>query len=121
MPLNAAGVSVATSARIASAGSTNATLVKAGPTQAYKITVYNNAAYAVFLKLFNKATAPTVGTDVPVAVIGVPATATGASVTCDIDGLNFQLGLAYCITKLIADSDVTAVLANDLQGFLQYQ
>lgn len=121
MPVTPTGVGIGTLARIAALGTTNATSVKATPGQVYKGQLYNNAAYAVFLKFYNKASAPTVGTDIPVIVVGVPATATGAAVSFDLDGFNFSLGIAYAITKLIADSDTTVVVANDLQGGFQYQ
>lgn len=106
--------------RIAAAASTNATIVKAGPSKVYKAVLYNNAAYAVFLKIYSKATAPTVGTDVPVLTLGVPATATGAFIQVDLDGLDLPLGFAYAITKLVADSDTTVVVANDLVGTVAF-
>lgn len=121
MPVYPGGAPIANAARIAAAASTNSTLVKGTPGQVYGITLYNNAAYAVFLKLYDKATAPTVGTDVPKLTIGVPATATGGSVQIDLSGLGFTLGIGYGITKLIADNDTTVVVANDLQGSLQFQ
>lgn len=121
MPANPSAYSPSSVARIAALASVNNTLIKTGPTQVYKINIYNNAAYAVFLKLFNKATVPAAGTDTPVLIIGIPATATGASVVVDLDGINFPLGLGYAITKLIADSDTTVVVTNDIQGHIQYQ
>jgi hypothetical protein len=63
----------ATRSRINAAASTNATSLKASAGQAYSIDVFNVAAYPVYLKLYNKASAPTVGTDTPIATIPVPA------------------------------------------------
>lgn len=117
---NSSGYISSQASRIAAAASTNATSVKATPGKVYKIALYNNAAYAVFLKLYNKASAPTVGTDVPLVTVGVPATATGASIQIDLDGMDFGLGIAYAITKLVADSDTTVVVANDLIGTMQW-
>lgn len=119
MPISGGFIS-GTPARIAAAASTNATSVKATPGKVYNITLYNNAAYAVFLKLYNKASAPTVGTDVPVLTVGVPATATGGSRDINLDGMDFSLGIAYAITKLVADNDTTVVVANDLVGAIQW-
>lgn len=104
----------ATASRINAAASTNATSLKASAGQLYTIDVYNAAAYAVFLKLYNKASAPTVGTDTPVMTIPVSAGG-GYSKTWPM-GLPFATGIAYAITKLQADSDTTVVVAGDLTG-----
>jgi hypothetical protein len=106
-------------ARIASAASTNATSVKPAPGTLYGIHVHNTSAAAKFLKLYNKASAPTVGTDTPVLTVPI-----AAGVSRDINfgdiGLAFSLGIAYAITNLVADSDTTVVAANDVVGGLQY-
>lgn len=103
-----------TASRINAAASTNATSLKASAGQIYTIDVFNVAAYNVFLKLYNKASAPTVGTDTPVMTIPVPAGG-GFSKTWPM-GFPFATGIAYAITKLQADSDTTAVAALDLTG-----
>lgn len=105
-------------ARVSAAATTNATSVKAAAGQIYGIELANNAAYAVFLKLFNKASAPTLGTDTPVRTIQIPAGG-----RCDISrplGMAFSTGIAYAITKLLADNDTTAVAAGDLVGNIDY-
>lgn len=109
----------ATLSRITSAASTNATSVKASAAHLYGLNVSNTAAYDVFLKFYNKASAPTVGTDTPVFTCRVKA---GADRDIDFGGLGvaFGTGLAYSITKLVADSDTTAVVAGDLIGQLYY-
>lgn len=104
----------ATASRINAAASTNATSLKASAGQLYTIDVFNAAAYNVFLKLYNKASAPTVGTDTPVMTIPVQAGG-GYSKTWPM-GLPFATGIAYAITKLQADSDTTVVVAGDLTG-----
>jgi hypothetical protein len=68
----------------------------------------------VFLKLYNKASAPTVGTDTPVFTIPLKA-GTGYSKSF-LYGRNFATGIAYGITKLQADSDTTALAAGDVTG-----
>jgi hypothetical protein len=103
-----------TASRVNAAGSTNATSLKATIGNVYEIDVFNVAAYDVFLKLYNKASAPTVGTDTPVFTIPVKA-GTGFSRSFQY-GRNFATGIAYAITKLQADSDTTAVVAGDLTG-----
>jgi hypothetical protein len=108
--------------RTLAAASTNATSVKASAGQVYGWYLYNAAAYPVFLKLYNKASAPTVGTDTPFMTLAVPATATGSGANVEItNGIPFGTGIAFAITKLVADSDTTAVVANDLVVNLFYK
>jgi hypothetical protein len=105
-------------AKIIAAASTNATSIKASAGQIFGIELANNAAYAVFLKLYNKASAPTVGTDTPVRTIQIPAGG-----RCEINrplGFAFSTGIAYAITKLVADADTTVVVADDLVGSIDY-
>jgi hypothetical protein len=93
------------------AGSTNATSLKASAGQIYEACFNSNAAYPIFLKFYNKASAPTVGTDTPVKILeaqaGVPACMRTE------EGFTFGTGIAWAATKGIADSDATAVLASD--------
>src|SRR5690242_4134795 len=49
-----------------SAATTNATNIKASAGQVYGYDIYNNNAAVRFVKFYNKATAPTVGTDTPI-------------------------------------------------------
>jgi hypothetical protein len=103
-----------TASRVVAAASTNATSLKASAGNIFEIDVFNVAAYDVFLKLYNKASAPTVGTDTPVFTIPLKA-GTGYSKSF-LYGRNFATGIAYAITKLQADSDTTVVVAGDLTG-----
>lgn len=113
-PVVSATANGGTPSRIVAAASTNATLLKASAGQIYKISVFNTALYNVFLKLYNKASAPTVGTDTPVMTIPIQAGG-GYSDTWSM-GLPFSTGIAYAITKLQADTDTTVVVAGDLTG-----
>jgi hypothetical protein len=61
------------STRVVSAASTNATLVKPSAGALFGWLFYNTAAYDVFVKFYDKATAPVVGTDVPVLTVKVKA------------------------------------------------
>jgi hypothetical protein len=107
-----------TSSRVNAAASTNATSLKASAGAAVDIDVFNVAAYSVFLKFYNKASAPTVGTDTPVWTIPIPA-ATGFARTLPF-GKWFTTGIAYAITKLQPDSDATVVAAGDLTGSIDW-
>ena len=105
-------------ARIASAATTNATSVKASAGGVYHIVAANMATSARFLKLYDKASAPTVGTDTPIATIYLPANG-GFAELFDIP-MGFTTGIAYAITALVADTDTTAVALNDIHGFILY-
>lgn len=86
-----------------SAASTNALLVITGAKRLYKYDAYNTNAATAFLKFYNKATAPTCGTDVPVRVVPLVQ---NIQVDTDIfQGLAFPLGIGTCITAGIADAD----------------
>ena len=97
--------------RTKSAASTNATSLCATPSQMVSLTACNTAAYAVFVKFYDKALAPTVGTDVPIATIAIPAT---SSVSLTHLSWWFTLGLAFALTKNAPDTDTTALVAGDL-------
>lgn len=107
-----------TYSRVNSAATTNATSLKASAGQIIGLDVFNVAAYMVFLKLYNKASAPTVGTDVPVWTI--PIAAGGGFSLDESVGEYFSTGIAYAITKLQADSDTTAVAAGDVTGRVKW-
>lgn len=92
-----------TPVKYASAATNNATLVKAGRVTLGSVSVANSVATVYYLKLYDKVTAPTCGTDTPRAVIQVPASAP-ASVPVGA-GINFNAGLGFCLVAGIADSD----------------
>lgn len=105
-----------------SAASTNATSVKASAGQVYGIEVFNTNAAARFLKLYNKASAPTVGTDTPVKVLTIPGNAAGAGMVISFDkGLAFGTGIAFALTTGVANSDTGAVAANELVVNIDYK
>lgn len=95
---------------LVSAGSTNATIVKASAGLLVGVRVFNNAAYPIYVKFHNTSGAPTPGAGV-VKTIGVQA---GTQRDVLIPGGHyFSTGIGMSIVKGIADADVTAVLAND--------
>jgi hypothetical protein len=110
-----------TPARLISAASTNATSVKASAGQLGFIFAVNLNAAVRYLKLYNKASAPTVGTDTPIATLPIPASTTGAGFVLPIPGgVNFSTGIAYAVTTGVADSDTAAVAANEILLFMGY-
>jgi hypothetical protein len=93
------------------AASTNATSLKASAGQVYSFCLNNNTTYPIFLKLYNKASAPTVGTDTPVNVLEAQAGVPICKFT--EQGFAFATGIAWATTKLATDADTTAVALND--------
>ena len=79
--------------------------------------VFNNAAYPVYVKFFNKATAPTPGSDTPIETVGVQA---GTARDYVVRTVTYTTGLGIAITKGMADADNTAVLLNDAVVDVEY-
>jgi hypothetical protein len=90
------------------AATTNAQSVKATAANLFELSVFNPTAAAMYLKFYSKATAPTVGTDVPVLTVPVPA---GALVVYEFGALGkrINVGLALAVTGAAADADTTVV------------
>ena len=80
-----------------------------------------NETTVSYLKIYDKATAPTVGTDVPVLTIPVPTHTQGAGIVIPIpNGVTFSNGIAIAVTGGVADSDTTAVGADEVVINLTY-
>jgi hypothetical protein len=114
-PATSGGLSMS---KTVSAATTNATSVKASAGQVYAIQVFNSNAAARYLKLYNKASAPTVGTDTPVKVFMIP-TGGGAIPLWD-KGLAFSTGIAFATTTGAADNDTGAVAAAEIIVNIDY-
>lgn len=98
--------------RLLSAASTNATSVRTTRCHLHGWYLFNTNAAVRYLKIYDKASAPTVGTDTPVMTIPIPA-GSGANVNM-ANGIHFENGLAYAITTGVADADTAAVAANEV-------
>ena len=105
-----------------SAATTNGALVLTGTSGLHAFYATNIGNSAAFVKLYNKATAPTVGTDVPAMIIPVPALHSGipgvANLAIGHNGFRFALGLGIAITGGEADNDTTAVTAGQVKVML---
>lgn len=102
-----------------SANTTNAQSIKASAGQVYGYDFGNNGAADAYVKLYNKASAPTVGTDTPYRTIYVPK---GARVSYhSVVGMALGTGIAIAITGAMADSDTTAVAANQVSIAVEYK
>lgn len=98
-----------------SAASTNATSVKATAGQLYWLHVVNLNAAARYLKLYNKTSSPTVGTDTPIHTFAIPGNTAGAGFALNFAvPITFSSGIALAITTGVADSDTGAVAANEI-------
>jgi hypothetical protein len=105
----------ATPYKLVSAASTNATSLKNGAGQIYSIVAMNINAAVRYLKLYNKASAPTVGTDTPVQVYAIPGATTGGGFSINIPvGMEFTTGISFALTTGITDADTGAVAASEI-------
>jgi hypothetical protein len=88
--------------------------LKASAGTVYGIQLGSISANPAYLKLYNKATAPTCGTDTPVKRLIIPANSTpGAGSNISFSGgVSFTNGIGYCVTTGITDADTTAPAAN---------
>lgn len=111
---NSGTLTAGTTYNLVSAATTNAAVVKASAGSLYELTISNTTATPAYVKFYNKATAPTVGTDVPVLTIPVPATAANAG-TIDIQfgvvGKRFATGIGIAVTGAVTAVDTTATVA----------
>lgn len=102
----------ATSRIISAAATTNATSAKAANGTLRRVIGYNASGSARYLKFYNKASAPTVGTDTPRMTIYLPPSTAFAF---DLDDY-FSTGIAYALTTGSADADTGALTAADVLG-----
>lgn len=102
-----------------SLATTNATVVKATAGTIWSLVVSNVNAAKRYLKLYNKATAPVVGTDVPVLVVPLPAEEV-VSINLGSNGMRLGTGIGIALTTGAADSDTSAVGANEVKVAIAY-
>ena len=99
-----------TTYNVVTTASTNSAVVKATAGMLYEITISNPTATAAYVKLYNKATAPTVGTDVPVFTQAVAAGATVALSFGQV-GKRFATGIGIACTAAAAATDTGVSVA----------
>lgn len=105
-----------TPGKLISASGTNGTSIKASAGTLGYITASNINASPRYLKVYNKASTPTVGTDVPVHTFLIPGNTAGAGTNIPLppQGIALGTGIAIAITGGVADNDSTSVAANDI-------
>lgn len=104
--------------KLLTASGTNAAAVKASAGRVYGWQFSNTTASYKYVKLYNLAVAPTVGTSVPVETLAIPPN--GAIQYDSAIGIHHATGIAIAVTGGAADTDATAVAANDVIGGLYY-
>jgi hypothetical protein len=87
-------------------------IIKAAKGQIFDLHICNQAASARFVKLYDKATAPT-SADTPIRTYSIPASTTVALPVTEA-GIEFLIGISIRGTTLLADNDNTAPTANDI-------
>ena len=106
----------ATPIRITAAASSG--LISSGTHRVLGWNLLNTNAAVRYFHLYNKATAPTVGTDTPIATIPIGI---GQTVNFMIDvGFYFSLGVGYAVTTDDIALPATAGAAGDIVGTIHY-
>jgi hypothetical protein len=102
-----------------SAATTNGALILTGTSNVSSLYATNEGASVAYVKLYNKASAPTVGTDIPEMILPVPAAVGGvpgvANPNIGFHGLRFALGLGIAITRNAVHTDTTAIGAGEVK------
>lgn len=101
-----------------SAATTNAISLKTTAGSLLSLVLTNTSATTKYFKLYNKTSAPTVGTDIPTITLVIPAS--GNIIHNFGFGLRFPAGIAYAITGAMPNSDTTAVAAGDVKVHIGY-
>lgn len=79
---------------------------------------YNNSVNTIYVKLYNKATAPVLASDTPKMTIPIPA---GSAANIEFtNGIEFDTGIGWATTTGVADDDTGAPAGNDLIANLLY-
>ena len=98
----------------------NATAVKGSPAKLTILNIVNGAATLRYFKIYNKASAPTVGTDTPLITITLPTGSSSFTLPAFI-GIDFSIGLSFACTLGVADSDTTPfTVVGEVTAMLAY-
>ena len=114
-------VGKSTGYKLISTASVNANVVYGGVTLIPLISAIGLTSTVKYLKIYNTATTPDVGIDVPILTIPVPANTQGAGIVIPFSiPLNLEIGLGIAITENASDDDATPVGAGDVIVNLSY-
>lgn len=98
----------------------DAALVKASAGQLGWLVVTNNNASACYLKFYNSASAPTLGSGTPILRFMVPGNTNGFTVNLGA-GAEFTTGISFGIVTGLIDSSGTSTAANEVLVNLGYK
>jgi hypothetical protein len=102
------------------AGATNVVSVKASAGNINSLSVSNrHASNDLYFKLYNSASAPTLGGGTPVQVWRVRPN-TDRDIDLGVFGIRCSTGIAYALTSDLADNGVTNIQANDALVAMSY-
>ena len=94
--------------------------IKGSAGQVYGWYIVNTHATAWrYVKLYNKATGPTVGSDTPLITFGIPPA--GGANEMSTHGIVFDTGIGWAATTGVADNDTGAPGANEVVATLFYK
>lgn len=112
-PFLSSASTVATAYALTTAATTNLVSIKISRAFLAELTIFNSSAATIYVKFYNKASAPTLASDVPLFVIPIAA---GAFFTQSFGpvGKMFSTGLAMAITAAVGNTDTTAIAAGVL-------
>lgn len=94
-------------------------LIATGPKMLFGYYLSNKSSSPIHVKFYNKATAPEVGTDIPVLTLAIPAAS--AANQEFLGGIPFALGLGIGCTTGPTDDAVGGTTANDLIANVMYK
>lgn len=103
-----------TTYNLVTTASNNLVSIRSAAGNLFSLTVSNPTATPAYVKLYNKASAPVVASDVPVMTIAIPATAAGVcekSFDFGVIGKRFSTGIAIAVTGAAAATDATNAVA----------
>lgn len=95
--------------------------IKASAGQVYGWYLYNNSAVTIYVKLYNKATAPVIASDSALIVMTIPIPAGSAANVEFSKGIAFSSGIGWTATTGVGDTNTGAPAVNDLVGNLLYK
>jgi hypothetical protein len=99
---------------------TDSTNVKASAGQLFWAFITNANASARFIKFYNSASAPTLGSGTPVLTFLIPPGSSGLQLTAE-QGLAFGTGIGYTLSTGVADANAVAVAADEIVVNLGYR
>ena len=102
-----------------STADTNLAVIKNAAGRIYGVVVLSKKASACYVKLYDKASNPTLASDTPLMTFLVPATGQVALTWTDI-GCSCANGIAMAATGAIGDTDTTNLVAADIIVQINY-